>query len=213
MKPIYIFVVSKFLLTYYAINYVLQELEKIKIEFIPNNDNTLIDKIRSKKPDMIIVEIVISYDIIKLLREIKKEFPKLKIIVLVDASDIIKLPILYDMELNGYISKYITKEELQIALIKINNNEKYLSKDIKLVIYDFILKKKLSENLSRREHEILFYIVDGMSNKEIARLLNISEFTVMTHRRNIMRKLNVKNTSQLIIESIKRELVILIKDN
>ncbi|AFN74661.1 fimbrial Z protein signal transducer [Melioribacter roseus P3M-2] len=96
---------------------------------------------------------------------------------------------------------------MQRAALKVYNDQKYYSQDISRKIFDPEFNRTLSEKLSEREYEILRHIAEGLNNKEIGRLLFISEFTVLTHRRNIMRKLNVKNTPQLIVESIKRGLI------
>ena len=58
--------------------------------------------------------------------------------------------------------------------------------------------KKLLLNLSQRQREILQLISDGYTSKEIAALLNISNHTVLTHRKNLIEKFKVKNTAQLI---------------
>ncbi|HEA19869.1 MAG TPA: LuxR family transcriptional regulator [Pricia antarctica] len=54
------------------------------------------------------------------------------------------------------------------------------------------------QNLSKRQREILQLISDGYTSKEIAALLNISNHTVLTHRKNLIEKFKVKNTAQLI---------------
>lgn len=206
MKPILILIANRFFLTNYAISCILQDLEGIKVVGV--SEDKLIDAIRLQNPDMIIVEIdMIKQDSILFLKEIKKEFPRLKIIILVEPSDVYKLKSLLELRLDGYLSKTITKEELQKAALKIYNDEKYFSQEISQKIIEIEYQRISSEILSKREHEILRLIADGMNNKEIGRLLYISEFTVLTHRRNIMRKLNVKTTSQLIVESIRKGLI------
>ncbi|MBK7981284.1 MAG: response regulator transcription factor [Ignavibacteriae bacterium] len=61
--------------------------------------------------------------------------------------------------------------------------------------------------LSGREKEILEHIVLGKKNKEIAKIFFISENTVLTHRRNIMKKMNVKSTPELIVASIRNGII------
>lgn len=63
------------------------------------------------------------------------------------------------------------------------------------------------ELLSQREKEIITYVVKGMTNKEIASNLNLSIHTVITHRRNIARKLQIHTTSGLTIYAIVNKLV------
>ncbi|MGK9369241.1 LuxR C-terminal-related transcriptional regulator [Melioribacter sp. Ez-97] len=206
MKPILILIANRFFLTNYAISCILRDLDGMRVAGV--SEDKLIDEIRRQNPDMIIVETdMIKQDSIRLLKEIKRKFPRLKIISLVDSSDMFRLKNLLDLGLDGYLSKSVTKEELQRAALRVYNNEKYFSQEISGKIFDYKFKNSVNKNLSKREQEILQYIAEGMNNKEIGGLLNISEFTVLTHRRNIMRKLNVKNTPQLIIESIKRGLI------
>ncbi|MGQ7720069.1 response regulator transcription factor [Melioribacter sp. OK-6-Me] len=184
----------------------MQDLEGIKVVGVP--EDKLIDEVRLQNPDMIIVEIdMIKQDSILFIKEIKKEFPRLKILILVDSSDVYKLKSLLDLRLDGYLSKTITKEELQKAALKVYDNERYFSQEVSQKIVEIEYRRVSSEILSKREYEILRLIAEGMNNKEIGRLLYISEFTVLTHRRNIMRKLNVKSTPQLIIESIRKGLI------
>ncbi|MGK9476296.1 response regulator transcription factor [Melioribacter sp. OK-6-Me] len=206
MKPILIIIANRFFLTNYAISCILQDLEGIKVVGVP--EDKLIDEVRLQNPDMIIVEIdMIKQDSILFIKEIKKEFPRLKILILVDSSDVYKLKSLLDLRLDGYLSKTITKEELQKAALKVYDNERYFSQEVSQKIVEIEYRRVSSEILSKREYEILRLIAEGMNNKEIGRLLYISEFTVLTHRRNIMRKLNVKSTPQLIIESIRKGLI------
>ena len=53
-------------------------------------------------------------------------------------------------------------------------------------------------NISKREHEVVFAIAQGMNSKEISSELDISVHTVETHRKNLMRKLNARNTAHLV---------------
>ena len=68
-------------------------------------------------------------------------------------------------------------------------------------------EKQESETLSERELDVLVQIVEGLSNKEIADKLCISIHTVITHRKNITRKLNIHSTAGLTIYAIVNKLV------
>ncbi len=75
-------------------------------------------------------------------------------------------------------------------------NDMEVSDDLENIITD---RPNIKENikLSRREKEVIMYIAEGKSTQEIGQLLNLSELTVTTHRRNILRKLNLTNTAQI----------------
>jgi len=93
------------------------------------------------------------------------------------------------------------------AVLKINDSESKIEE----VVHSCLNKNKVKENeqeeLSDREKEILISIVKGMSNKEIAEFHNISIHTVITHRRNIGRKLEIHSVSGLTIYAILNKLV------
>jgi regulator of cell morphogenesis and NO signaling len=64
-----------------------------------------------------------------------------------------------------------------------------------------------TEELSEREKDVLIQVVRGLSNKEIADVLCISQHTVISHRKNITRKLNIHSTAGLTIYAIVNKLV------
>ncbi len=109
----------------------------------------------------------------------------------------------------GYVLKNAGSEELVKAIARVLEGGLYFSNDISIKLIERIEREKLGRKprlikrdddgiLSRRENEILRMIADQHTNDEIAEKLNISKRTVDTHRRNIMVKLNVKNTAGLI---------------
>lgn len=93
------------------------------------------------------------------------------------------------------------------ALIRINDSESKIEEVLSTALNKDHMKKTDQEELSDREKEILTSIVKGMSNKEIAEFHNISIHTVITHRRNIGRKLEIHSVSGLTIYAILNKLV------
>lgn len=93
------------------------------------------------------------------------------------------------------------------AVIRINDTESKIEEILSTTLNKDHSKKADHEELSDREKEILISIVKGMSNKEIAEFHNISIHTVITHRRNIGRKLEIHSVSGLTIYAILNKLV------
>lgn len=93
------------------------------------------------------------------------------------------------------------------AVIKINDSESKIEEILKNCLEENKAEHVLLEELSEREREILISVVKGMSNKEIADFHNISIHTVITHRRNIARKLKIHSISGLTIYAIINKLV------
>lgn len=116
----------------------------------------------------------------------------------------------------GYLTKDVKRSELLKAIRKIAGGEKYFSAKVtEIMITGYANrasrvradKDKPDSHLTERELEILSYIVKGFSNKQIGYELDISKRTVDTHRTNIMKKLDAKNTAMIVKEAIDRGLV------
>ena len=215
MNDIRILIANKYFLMNYAIRCILQRIKGFEVRGA--SEEELLSQIKSFNPDLLFVEIEVvktnSFELLSLLRE---KFPLLKIVVLLDIDNEEKLLKVLQFQLEGYILKKVSKEELIHAADCVYKGERYFSKEINHFVMTNMFEpqngtsqKKNEETLSEREQEILKLIVTVGSNKLIADKLFISENTVATHRRNIMKKLKVKNTPQLILHSIKRGLVTL----
>ena len=88
------------------------------------------------------------------------------------------------------------------AIITVNNGDKYICSEIKNIISDQILDEKINSpninTLTEREMQIINFIKQGSSSKEIASKLAISLKTVEVHRHNILKKLKLKNSASLV---------------
>jgi len=102
----------------------------------------------------------------------------------------------------GYILKDASKSELMQAINNANERKSYFHPRINDQVFDYFRGKTSMRagmtELSEREKEIIKCLADGMNTKAISNTLYISEHTVKTHRRNIMHKLNVKTSAELI---------------
>jgi DNA-binding NarL/FixJ family response regulator len=150
-------------------------------------------------------------DLLKQIRVIKPELKVLYLTLMRGTRYIHKL-VKYDIQ--GYLLKNASMEELKKALKAISTGEKYFSKEINILDteQDFrntitIEDKKVEEILSRREIEILTLICKEFSNSEIAEKLFLSVSTVETHRKNLIAKLGVNNTVGLVKFALKNRLI------
>lgn len=118
---------------------------------------------------------------------------------------------------SGYLLKNVGKEELITAINKIYKGENYFSLDVATkMMTKFMSSKSLPDKdiedgeelqLTKREIEVIKLIAEGLTSQDIAERLFISPRTVDTHRRNLLQKLNVKNTAELIKYAIKHNIV------
>jgi len=132
-----------------------------------------------------------------------REDPKAKIIVLAEHAGDAEITKALKKGALGYICKDVTPEELVDAIRTVAKGRKYIPSDVAAILSEHIG----SEELTRAESNILKMIVGGMSNKEIAFALDISENTVKTHARNIFDKLGVSDRTSAATTAIKRGLV------
>ena len=142
------------------------------------------------------------------LKEIRKNHPKVKVIILSMHNEAGMIKSLIDLGANGYLLKSCTQEELVDAIKKVALGQSYFSSDVTLALLKPAAKQgQQNEILTEREIEILKLIAAGFSNKEIGDQLFISHRTVDTHRTNLMKKLDVSNIAGLISYAIRNGIV------
>jgi len=108
----------------------------------------------------------------------------------------------------GYLLKNTDEEELTLAIRTVHKGNKYFSAEISEKMINFMSTQSTSEDiLSNKETEVLGLISEGLTTKEIAAKLFVSSRTIETHRANIIKKLEVKNTAELIKKAAKINLI------
>jgi len=139
---------------------------------------------------------------------ILKKFPDKKVLALSMHNEEVYIAKILKAGALGYILKNTGKEELIEAINKVFDQENYFSKEVSDIMMSKYMKtqKKSAtskslitlDELTKREIEILKLIATEMTNTEIGEKLFISSRTVDTHRRNLLQKLQVKNTAGLV---------------
>jgi len=157
-------------------------------------------------PDVLLLDIGLpDGDGVDFCAEILKTYPELKIIMLTSYKEFnVAKRALHNGAL-GYILKNAEPEEIFIGIETVCKGEQFLCEEI-----DILLKNKLNEQVawySPREKEILQHIADGYTTKEIADKVYRNEETVKTYRKNLLIKLDAKNTSQMVKKACEQHLV------
>lgn len=138
---------------------------------------------------------------LNLLPTLKKIQPDLKILIFSGYDEEIYAVRYLSAGANGYLNKLSSEEEIKHAIKTVMTFGKYTSKNIQDKIMDsYILKKPSNplEQLSNREIEIAKFLVDGRSNIDISKSLNIKKTTVSTYKNRIFEKLSIDTLSGLI---------------
>ncbi|HBH84591.1 MAG: hypothetical protein A2X05_05755 [Bacteroidetes bacterium GWE2_41_25] len=140
------------------------------------------------------------------IKEIRENFPKLKIIVLTNSASKTELHELNSLGITNIILKTADKEEIFEALSAVVKGKKYYSNELLETLFEVNEKKNSGEEtgqLTPSEMDIVRLIAEGLTTKEIASRKYISFHTVISHRKNIFRKLGVSSVSELLMYAIK----------
>jgi len=176
----------------------------------------LMDKLETYRPDVILMDINLPDSTgIELTKELKETKPEIKILILSMhmGEDFIVNAI--EAGAKGYLPKTTSKKELLSAINTIAKGEDYFNETISNILIKSYVKraqtpKKEEEkiiDLTRREKEIITLFALGLSNKEIADKLFISIRTVESHKNNIMNKLELKSTVDLVKFALKNNYI------
>lgn len=155
--------------------------------------------LKLKQPDLLLLDINLpGKNGLQLLEELRPQFPELRIVLFSAHSELQYLKKAQSLKADGYLSKIITEEDLQQAILDAMAG--------KTPVYSADVAEKLKENESRdrqnrltaREHEILSHLAQGLTNQAIAQNLCLSVKTVDTHVANLMKKTGVNKRTQLL---------------
>ena len=193
---------------------VLTKLKYLDIVGEASNGKEFIDALDTVKPDVVLLDIEMPImNGIEAAEKALKKIPELKIIVLTMFNEDEYIQNMFDIGVKGFLMKNINKETLDKAIQTINNGGNYYSEELFKFFTRQIGKEKKTESLqidlTRREKEILQLICEGLSNKEIADVLFVSERTVVGHKTNLLAKTDCKNSMSLMSFAIKNKLVVI----
>jgi two-component system, NarL family, invasion response regulator UvrY len=165
--------------------------------------NEAIELIKAKRPDIVLLDINLppasGMDAVPLIRKLA---PGTKIIGVSVHRQPAYVKKMLQLGAKGYLTKNSSSQEMLTAIKEVMNDQIYICSEIKEIISEQIFHNENSsreaETLSLREIEIIHLIKQGFSSKEIAVNLYVSVRTIEVHRRNILKKLKLKNTPSLI---------------
>jgi two-component system, NarL family, response regulator LiaR len=170
-----------------------------------------IDAAAKLTPDLVIMDIGLpQLDGIEATRQIKAKFPTVRILMLTSHEEEMEMIAALSCGADAYCIKGTSLQQLSIAIAAVQDGAVYLAPQIARTAITHLQcqRPNLSQvQLSRREVEILKFIVEGQSNPEIAQTLHLSLSTVKTHVRNIMNKLAVDDRVQAAVIALRSGLV------
>ena len=169
-----------------------------------------IDEARALKPDIVVMDVSMpDLNGIEGTRQICDELTQTKVIGLSMHKDSVYVREILRAGARGYLLKDSDDEDLLRAIRSVSRGEAFLSPAISdAVLTDY--RKHVSnpvDLLTGREREVLTMIAEGKTNKEIANSLQLSVYTVESHRGSVMEKLNLHNTGDMVRFALRNGLI------
>ena len=206
-KPIKVLIAdSQFLITE-SLKLILQNDGRFIVDKVVTEKNDLINTLKLEKSSILIIDPSLTdLESFAELKEIRSSFPDLKLLVITNNANKKELYEFNSIGITNILLKTVGKEEIIEALNAVVNGKKYYSSELLDLLFETIERKNTGEEtgqLTNSELEVVRLIADGLTTKEIASRKFISFHTVISHRKNIFRKLGVSSISELIMYSIK----------
>lgn len=194
----------------------LMQISNVEIVAAVNNGAQLLEKLKIADGDLVIVDlhmpVINGLEATKIIREL---YPSVKVLGLTMDNELDSIQDMLEAGASGYILKNTGKAELEIAILQVMKGENYLSQSISSQLAQslFLNRKTIIEEkseldiLTEREIEVLKMVALENSNVEIAEKLYISPKTVETHRKNLMKKIGVRNSLGIYKFALKYKLI------
>jgi len=193
----------------------LERQSNLEVVGESENGSETIDLAASLIPDVVVMDVGMPVlNGIEATKTIVAQNPQISVVILsmhVDESYVMRA---LKAGARGYLLKDSAPADLMSAIRAVSQKKSFFSPKVSHILaedYVRVLKQKGAVDsydlLTTREREILQLIAEGSSNKEIAAALNISPYTVETHRSHILEKLNLHNPAELILYAVRKGII------
>ncbi|MGH1432869.1 MAG: LuxR C-terminal-related transcriptional regulator [Lewinella sp.] len=198
------------LLSRAGIKHLLSQNEGLVLLFESTREEELFSQLKVQQPNIL----VIDYDhsphfSANTVHTVIKNYPDIQLLIITDDDRRHQILRLLESGVKTFITKACNEEEVEDAILAAVRKEKFFCAKV----LDYLLERSASQAspditiLSPREIEIVSLIAKGLVAKEIAAELHLSTHTVYTHRKNILKKLNLRSSSELLVFALQNNLV------
>jgi DNA-binding NarL/FixJ family response regulator len=171
--------------------------------------------VETLQPDVVVMDIAMpNLNGIEATAQIVKKNPKAGVIILSMHSDEAYLVRALSAGARGYLLKDSAEADLIRAVQAVSQGRPFFSPAISQTLLEDYVRRLQQENLqdsydllTDREKEVLQLLAEGRSNKEAAALLSLSLYTVETHRANLMQKLGLHNTAEIVLYAVRKKII------
>ena len=187
-----------------GIRSILESQEDIAVVGEASDGAEAVEFVSNLQPDLVLMDISMpKTNGLEATRLIKERFPQVKVLILTQHDNREYIAPALGAGASGYVLKRSGRREMLNALRQVYEQGTFLTSNITQEVFQEYVPasrngKEEEHHLTDRERQVLQLVVEGKSNKEIAMVLGISPKTVSVHRTNIMSKLDVQNTVELV---------------
>lgn len=170
-----------------------------------DNGEEAVEMVRSTKPDVVIMDLSMPVlDGVSATARITEEFPDIKVVVLTMHDDAQRTRAALQAGAKAYLTKGTSFADVLDTLRRVMQGEEVLSPELAASMLDVVGSTTESEELlSERQTEILQMIADGLSTKQVARELGITQKTVHNHLNAIYRRLDTQSLTHAVLSAVR----------
>jgi DNA-binding NarL/FixJ family response regulator len=195
----------------FGLRKLLSQIDGLKVIAEAVNDEDLAAELKATQPNVVILDYNqpthFSTDTVIKIKQIS---PNTNVLIISDDNQKHGIYQVLEYGVNSYLTKTCGEEEIIDAVKATAKGEKFFCNNV----LNYILEKSFPREddcsptpLSPREIEVVTLVASGLIAKEIASELNLSTHTIYTHRKNIMKKLNLSSASELVLYAVNNGMV------
>ncbi|MGB0392072.1 MAG: response regulator transcription factor [Salibacteraceae bacterium] len=184
---------------------ILKEDENANIIGESENSGELITMLINKSPDILFINYSSTLMLESDVELIMNTMPHIKVIGITERPERVSVLKYIQNNIDGHLLYSCDKKEIKDSIESVAKDEKFFCGKVLEVMNQEDNQKTFTcggIRLSKRELEVIEFVAKGLSNKEIAEEMFLSVHTVLTHRKNLMSKLGLKNTAGLVVYAV-----------
>lgn len=215
MKRLKILLVDDHIVMRTGLRALLERQPDLEVVGECENGRAAVELAATVHPDVVVMDVGMPLlNGIEATKAIVTEQPQISVVILSMHGDESYVMRALQAGARGYLLKDSAAEDLIGAIQAVSQNKSFFSPKVSRILsedYVRVLKQKGAVDshdlLTDREKEILQLLAEGRTSKEVAASLNISHYTVETHRGHIMQKLNLHNSAELVLYAVRKGII------
>lgn len=211
MNPVSIVIADAQYLIRVGLRHIIEQNPALDIVAEVTNENSLLSVVAEKKPEVLVLDYAQEECFsTETIQKVKGASQGTNVLIISGDEDKQTIYEVLESGVNSFLTKQCDEKEIHDAIVATAKGERFYCSNV----LNYLLEKSFPKGeackplpLSAREIEIVQLISSGLIAKEIAHKLNLSTHTIYTHRKNIMKKLGLGSTSELVLYAVEKGIV------